>query len=344
MLSSLKLFALKLAIFSSVLLYLALDLWAFQGPVWYLVHERAIKSHELDKEDAVMAELHGEKYRQSDWEELHGALAYLNGVEQMPASAKWSILLTGLQDRLLYLRLRYNDNNVDSFMEDAKEELDRMKSRSRSPKDWEKRLSEAGISEENLLLNIERLLRQQSLLERSIAAASEVSEKELQKYYEVSKEHMRLPAQRAMRHLFIRGLNRNAQEAEARATTLLQSLEAGEDFTELTRKNSDDTATARRGGQLGMLDEAHGLAVLGVNICDEDILPSNKPTLIKSDWGWHICLAEPVVPSRIPSFEECRDSLRTALESARRERAIQQYFDKSFKELRTKEHLLIHAQ
>ncbi len=344
MLSSLKLFALKLAIFSSVLFYLALDLWVFQGPVWYLVHERALQSKEQDKLDSVMAELHGEKYRDSDWAELQRALAYLNGVEQMPASAKWSILFTGLQDRLLYLRLRYNDNNVDSFMEEAKKELERMKSRSRSPKHWEKQLSEADISEEDLLHNIERLLRQQSLLERSVTAASTVSDEELLKYYEVSKQHMRLPAQRALRHLFIRGLNRTAQEGEQLAATLMQRLEAGEEFSDLVKKYSDDIATSRQGGQLGMLDETHSLAVLGVNICDESILPSNKATLITSDWGWHICLAEPIVASHIPSYEECRESLRSALESARRERAIQQYFDDSFKELRTKDHLRIHAK
>ncbi len=341
MLAPLKLFATKLAIFSVVLLYLALDLWLFQGPVWKIIHE---KPKIEDQQDKPLARLYGEPIRQSDWTRQATIMAFERGLERMPDQAHDSVLMELLRRALLRIRVHYNDNNVPRFEKEAHVELARMSSRAASSEAWKKHLAEHGESEQSLLQQLEDTLRQQHLLERAIKQVSQVSDNELALYYDALKEELRIPASRRVRHLFLRHLNRDASELKTQIESLYQRVLAGESLADLARQHSEDRGTAAQGGDLGIIYESTQLPLPELALFGSDALEAASPTLLKSRWGWHIVQAGDITPSRIPALAEVEPSLRSALESVRRAWAVEQYFQTSFQSLFNDEHIHIYER
>ncbi len=341
MLAPLKLFATKLAIFSTVLLYLALDLWAFQGPVWKLVHEKAIHD---DSADPVLARLYGETIHQSDWLAHEKEMAFAHGVDKMPSSARTSVLMSLLRSSLLPLRLNYNDNNVPRFPQEAQAELKRLASRAQSPEDWKAFLRTHELSEEELLSLIESRYREAFLLDRSIASAKQLSKEELLPYYDLVKEQFRIPASREVKHIFLRSLGKDAAELEQQAKALLSELQAGADFTSMAREHSEDAATAAKGGSLGIIYEGLRMPLPELSLFGSEAIASDKPVLLQSQWGWHILLASPLRASHIPELSVVEPSLRSALISARRAWAVDAYFESSFRALFKEEFLHIYER
>ncbi len=338
MLAPLKLFATKLAIFSIVLLYLALDLWAFQGPVWKLIHSDAQLKND---QDPRIATLYGKPLRQSDWEAQAAAMAYERGLESMPESARASVLMELLRRELLAIRVHYNENNVTRFHDEARAEMARMASRAPSPEAWKELLASRGMTEESYLADIEATLRQEYLLSRSIQEATRVTDEEVAQYYEALKEQLRIPASRRARHLFLRALNQDPAALQQRAEALYQRVLTGESLADLARQYSDDSATAAQGGDLGVLYDSVELPLPELDLFGEQAIAAATPVLKKSRWGWHIVQAAAPTPSRLPRLEEAAPSLRTALESARRSWASDHYFQSSFRELFHDKHLKI---
>ncbi len=341
MLAPLKLFATKLAIFTVVLLYLALDLWLFQGPVWKIIHE---KPRIEDQQDKPLARLYGEALRQSDWTRQASIMAFERGLERMPEQAHDSVLMELLRRALLRIRVHYNDNNVPRFEKEARVELARMSSRAASPEAWAQHLADHGETEQSLLQQIEGTLRQQHLLERGIKQVTQVSDEELAQYYDALKQELLIPASRRVRHLFLRHLNRDASELKTQIESLYQRVLTGESLAELARQHSEDRNTAAQGGDLGIIYESNQLPLPELQLFGADALEAGKPTLIKSRWGWHIVLADDITPARIPTLAEVEPSLRSALESARRAWAVDQYFQTSFQSLFNDEHIHIYER
>ncbi len=330
MLAPLKLFATKLAIFSTVLLYLALDLWAFHGPVWKLVHEKVLPH---DAGNPTIATLYGERIRQSDWDAHEKELAFAQGIDQMPESAHATVLMSLLRSSLLPLRLNYNDNNVPRFEKEAEAELKRLASRAKSPEEWASFLRAHDLTEKELQDIIETRLRECFLIKRSITHSEELSEEDVARYYELVKEELRIPASRQVSHIFLRSLGRDEAQLQQHAELVLANLNAGGSFASVADEYSHDLASSAKGGDLGIIYEGARMPLPELALFGDDAIEPDTPTLVKSRWGWHILLAAPIEPSRIPELDEVKDSLRSAILSARRAWAVDAYFETSFKSL-----------
>ncbi len=341
MLAPLKLFATKLAIFSTVLLYLALDLWAFQGPVWKLVHE---KKRPHDSANPTLATLYGERLRQSDWDAHEKELAFAQGIDQMPESAYATVLMSLIRSSLLPMRLNYNDNNVPRFEKEAEAELKRLASRAKSPEEWASFLSAHDLSEKELQDIIETRLRECFLIKRSIAHSEDVSDEDVARYYELVKEELRIPASRQVSHIFLSSQGQDKAQLQQRAELLLTKVKAGEDFASIANEYCHDQSSSAKGGDLGVIYEGARMPLPELALFGDDAIAPDTPVLAESRWGWHILLAAPVQPSRIPELDEVKDSLRSALLSARRAWAVDAYFETSFKSLFKEDFLHIYER
>jgi peptidyl-prolyl cis-trans isomerase SurA len=80
------------------------------------------------------------------------------------------------------------------------------------------------------------------------------------------------------------------REAQARLERLRERILAGEDFATLARAHSDDTGSARNGGELGWADPSIYVQAF------RDTIKQSKPGAIsapfKSQFGWHILQVE----------------------------------------------------
>lgn len=330
MLPPLKLFALKLAIFSSVLAYLAVDLLLWQGPVWSLIHRNAKPTPTwVDPQASV----YGQVIEGAQLDVYCQELAFLSGQESIEAKRRISALMDLIRAELLRVRAQYNDKNLPDTKQAAEAEFLRLQTRSSSPELFAQQLAQVGLDEATFKALLETRLKEVALLQRALEPYCEVSDEELRASYADLKAELTIPAQRSLKHIF---LLKNQPESAAQA--ILLELQAGADFASLAAAKSEDEASAPMGGDLGLIADDVRRPLPELKLFGDGSIPAHQYLLLPSSWGWHILIAGEIVPARPASFDECAESLRSALQSAKRELALQAYLDASIQEaLQTKQ-------
>jgi len=154
----------------------------------------------------------------------------------------------------------------------------------------------------------------------SVADSIRVSDEELQTYYEQRSQDLAREERRAA-HILIE----DNDKAEETLATIRSRLDAGEDFADLAREYSIDTATASQGGELGyagrgVYDPEFEKALFALK-------PGEVSAPVKTPFGIHLIRLEDVRRSEVPPLQEIRDQLVRELQ---RERAREK-----FAELRT---------
>ncbi|MFI3243137.1 MAG: peptidylprolyl isomerase [Akkermansia sp.] len=336
MLSPIKLFALKLAVFSSVLAYLAVDLMLWQGPVWSMIHRYQSKPVPAQQPEAVVF---GEVIDAQRLNAYCQELAFLSGQSSPDAKRRVSALIDLVRAELIRVRAQYNDKNLPDMRADAEAAYARLAARATTPEAFAYQLSQAGLDEASLTALIETRLKELALLQRALAPHEHVSEQELQAAYAEMQQELVVPASRQLKHIFLM-----KNHPESAAQEILQAQQAGADFAALAKEKSEDAASAAKGGDLGLIhdDARHPLPELP--LFGDAAIAADTPCLLPSRWGWHIVLAGEIKPAHPASFEDCAASLRSALESAKREFALEAYFDASIQEAFQTKQIKIYAR
>ncbi len=102
-----------------------------------------------------------------------------------------------------------------------------------------------------------------------------------------SDQPQHLVTQTHARHILVRtGPARSDQRARQRIETLRSRLQAGEDFAELARANSDDPGTAAAGGDLGWVNP--GTMVPPFEKAMDALQPGQLSAPVKTRFGWHL--------------------------------------------------------
>lgn len=123
-------------------------------------------------------------------------------------------------------------------------------------------------------------------------------------------------------------------DSEELANELIAKINAGEDFAELAKANSTDTASATEGGSLGNVNYGNsgfvqefvdGMKALG------DQGGISQP--IKSDYGYHIIKVENVTAQ---TLEEAKETIKTTLETEKKNALYTESLEKWRKEYNVK--------
>ena len=340
-LSSLKIFALKLALFSSMLLYLGVDLFLWHGPVWRAMYQR----HENESErEPALARVYGETITAGQLARYEAEQNWLRGQDEAREGQKIVRLMELVRGEILRIRARYNDKNLPDFAAAAQEEVERLASRAKTPEEFDAWLEGMGMTRKGFTQKLEAIMKATAQLERATAPHCEVTDEDVAKHYEQVKEQLIAPASRALKHIFLATLEKDPEMVKQQALALMTQLEAGADFATLARTHSEDDHTAAAGGDLGVVQDDEHLALRELPLFGEQAAPAGQYTLAQSRWGWHILLPGEICPARQITLEEARESLRSAIRSAQYELAVKTYFDEAIREGFRKKHLQIHAK
>ncbi len=93
-------------------------------------------------------------------------------------------------------------------------------------------------------------------------------------------------------------------EVKAKAEAVLKRVKAGEDFAELAKKNSEDTASAAQGGNLGPFPR--GRMVKEFEDAAFALKPGQVSDLVRTQYGYHILK---VLAHDLPTLETSREAL-----------------------------------
>lgn len=328
--SPLQQYAVKLYVFAAILAYVAGDLYVWNG--WIAQQfERRIDALRVPPGDTspVRVEVFGEGITENQIARRSAEMAQMAGLGDPEDAARLrpSVKMDLIKSALLRIKARYNDRELPSMQADAEKESARLTSRFPSKAVAEAALRSQGYKPEAWVDKIATRLKEEFLLRRAIADSLQVSDGDVATYIEQLRGEMEIPPSRECRHIFLATLDRDPAAVERDASALLAQLEAGADFAELARIESEDERSAPKGGLLGRLYDTPRRPLADLPLFDLERLPVEKPTLLRSRWGIHLVKAGSLVPSRQPTIEECMESFRTAVLSSQAELAVRTYFD-----------------
>lgn len=139
---------------------------------------------------------------------------------------------------------------------------------------------------------------------------AKISDAELQKEYQENLDSFRTPERVRVRHILIKTQGKPKEDApklKEKAEDLLKQIKAGADFAELAKKNSEDTGSAVKGGELGFV--THGQMVPNFEKAAFSLKPGETSAVVETEYGYHILQAEEKQEAHTQSFEEARPQL-----------------------------------
>ncbi|GGF92624.1 peptidylprolyl isomerase [Paenibacillus abyssi] len=168
-----------------------------------------------------------------------------------------------------------------------------------SDEEFQSVLQQNGLTEEVLRKQIKIQLEMRKVLEPQI----QVTDEELQQYYDQHKDSLGTPEQVQASHILV-GTQEEAEQ-------ILEELKQGADFAALAKEKSTDPGTKDNGGDLGYfgrgaMDPAFEEAAFA--------LDNNEISgVVQSSFGYHIIKTVDHKAAVTPTFEEKKDEIREDL-------------------------------
>lgn len=156
------------------------------------------------------------------------------------------------------------------------------------------------MTKEDIEKDIETYLLTLKVMEDYI----DVTDEDVKAYYEENKESFDTEAQVEASHILV--------EDEATANEVIEKLNAGEDFAELAKEYSTDTASAENGGELGYFSsgqmvEEFEKAAFAMNVGDVSKTP------VKTEHGYHIIKVTDKKDAEESTYETAKEEARKQL-------------------------------
>jgi parvulin-like peptidyl-prolyl isomerase len=156
------------------------------------------------------------------------------------------------------------------------------------------------------------------------------SEDEVRQAYEANKEKLKIPTQYHLSQIYLAvpaDTKKDAAAAiEKKANELARKARSrGSDFAELARTESEDRASAPRGGDLGWLSENQLVPEIAAAVKKLHGKAISEP--VNAAGGWHIMQVMGTVPPTEPALEQVHDVIVKLLRDAKVNEYVQKLLD-----------------
>jgi peptidyl-prolyl cis-trans isomerase D len=154
----------------------------------------------------------------------------------------------------------------------------------------------------------------------------QVSQQEIQQYYNAHQSEYQVPEQARARHILIKvapGADAKTDAAaKAKADALLKQILGGANFAELAKKNSDDPGSKDSGGELGFTQRGHMVPAFDNAIFTQKI---GDTKIIKTQYGYHLVQVEERQTAHTQSLSEELPTIQATLVREKSARAQEDY-------------------
>lgn len=236
---------------------------------------------ESKKEGQVMAEVNGGSITTGDFErELKNLPEYLKAMADTPQGRKEMLDTMVIRELIL--------------QQATKDGLDR------------------GPEIEEKLQDLRKRLVVESFLKKKVESEAQVSDADLQKFYEQNKDKFKSGEQMKASHILLK--------TEKEANDILAQIKGGGNFEELAKKHSVDSSSAK-GGDLGWFGKGSMVPVFEKAAL---ALKENQVSnVVKSDFGFHIIKLTGKRAAGIRPLEEVKDQIKGAIMPAKQQEVFQ---------------------
>jgi peptidyl-prolyl cis-trans isomerase D len=159
----------------------------------------------------------------------------------------------------------------------------------------------------------------------AFVAKAQASDEEIEEYYELNKgaeftTEERVSARHILKRVAADADDETRKAAREAIDAIAARLQAGEDFAEVAKAESEDPGSAVKGGDLGVF--GRGRMVKPFEEAAFSMEPGNTSDVIETSFGYHIIKVEEKLPGGVESLDEVRDEIvaklarRTAVDIA----------------------------
>ena len=213
-------------------------------------------------------------------------------------------------------RAEAEEMDVEASEEEVDKKLEELKKQSfgGDEKKFQEALKKEGLTEEQARAEVRDRVLQEKLYEK-VTEEVEVTDKDVEAYYEKNKSQFSQPASREVRHILVK--------KKDKADQLYSQLQNGGNFAQLARQNSTDTTSAKQGGKIPVT-KGSTVPPFDKVAFELDTGEVSKP--VKTTFGWHIIKAESnVKPEQVQPIDKVRESIKTQLLQTKKNEELERW-------------------
>ncbi|HJS75443.1 MAG TPA: peptidylprolyl isomerase [Vicinamibacteria bacterium] len=196
-----------------------------------------------------------------------------------------------------------------------------------------KALESQGLTLDDLKLELKKEIGIQKLIESEFVPTISVTPEEKRKFYDENTAQMQRPEQFRAAHILILVQEGSTpevkEEARKKAGAIRSLLDAGQDFAELARKNSEDPGSKDSGGDLPWMSP--GQTVPPFETAAMALSPGQLSPVVETDFGFHIIKLHEKRSAGLMPYEEVEGRIDEFL----KRRSLQQKLESEIQNLRT---------
>jgi len=218
------------------------------------------------------------------------------------------------------------------------EKLAQVKAGFPDQKIFQNALKEQGLTEDFLKKEIVKAVIIQSLVEKNILSAINITDKALRNYYDLNQLEFEKEEMIQAAHILAKADAKSSPEekkkARARIGEIKRKLNEGADFGKLASTESDDKAAAANKGDLGTFSK--GQMVEEFSNAAFSLEPGEISDIVETQFGYHLIKVTKKVPAKVVPFEEAKDSIKAKLTQKITGEKIREYIERLKKEFNVK--------
>jgi peptidyl-prolyl cis-trans isomerase D len=163
-----------------------------------------------------------------------------------------------------------------------------------------------------------------------LLSQTQVTQSELQSYYQDHRDEYRVPEQVNVRHILIKTPlagsdgkvdQKGVDAARAKAEDVLKQVKAGGNFAELAKKYSDDPGSAKNGGSLGFIGK--GRTVPEFEKAAFSLPKGGTSDLVQSSYGFHIIHVDDKQDAHVKSLDDVKAQIEPLIKQQKAAQASQ---------------------
>ncbi|MCS7089769.1 MAG: peptidylprolyl isomerase [Verrucomicrobiota bacterium] len=180
-----------------------------------------------------------------------------------------------------------------------------------------RQLKSVGITPDQLKARLIEEATAEAVIRREVQV--NVTDEEVRKFYDENPAQFEEPERVRVSHILLRTLDANTREPlseelrqakRKQMDEILQKVKAGEDFSALARKYSEDAGSKDRGGEYIF---ARGQMVPEFETAAFSLQPGQISDIVTTQFGYHIVKMHERMPARRVPFDEVKERIRDYL-------------------------------
>ncbi len=235
---------------------------------------------------------------------------------------KKSLLEQLIQAKVFYLEAKKQGLVISEKV--AKEKLEELKNLSGlDDKEFSDNLKEEGIDDKEFMENYVKQLTIQKFLDENLLNKIEISEKEIDDYYNKNEELFKVDEQVVVKHILIGDNNLSKEEQKSKANELLKKVNK-DNFCEYVIKYSSDSGSIDNCGEF-TFSKKDSLVKEFVDFSFKQKV--NDIGIVETQYGYHIIWTVKKNPAKTLSLGEVKDELKENLKTEKAREGYKSFYE-----------------